>query len=587
VVDEQSPRAPAALGRRRPPTLVVARAGGAMADEDDPGAPEGEPEEAPERSRGARARVRTAMADGPPPPEAPGGPGEAPGGLEEASEESDGEAEVAPGAVSQHSIARAKSRETISQQSFLHKPTCAIKSRQDLNGITWYEVQVTEGSEERSYLKRYSDFRRLHEQLLADKAKVQEMPQLPTKGVLGVRHKLNLGNFNDKRQEDLQEYLRKLLAQLRSVAEESALDAFFARETAKHIAFPLADGDRAREHSVLEHALGSGVGSAGAHVLRTATDVEGAAKPAFGEKDQAGEGGEAADILEGLAAAGVGVVCRKGQKPGHTNQDSFCILHKVDMFSTFGVFDGHGPFGHDVSNFAAPCVMKLFAGHAARDTEPEEALRFAFIETQNMLEELSQAGEINASLSGCTGTLISVAADRKSVHAAHVGDSRAVLCRSRSDGTRGGVAVDLTEDHKVNLPKEQSRIEAAGGVVKFDGQINHRVWNADGRGGLCVSRVLGDTVMHGSGVIAVPEIRRVDLNLEGHGYGRGRDLFVLLCSDGVWEFMTSQEACDLVLSYGRDDVQGAIAELARRSRDLWLQDDPCYVDDITAVVAWL
>jgi len=166
----------------------------------------------------------------------------------------------------------------------------------------------------------------------------------------------------------------------------------------------------------------------------------------------------------------------------------------------------------------------------------------------------------------------------------HVGDSRAVLARKQSNEFK---SEDLTEDHKVNLPKEQGRIESAGGVVEFDGQINHRVWTAEGRGGLCVSRVLGDTVMHGSGVIAVPEIRRVDLNLEGVGDGRGKDLFVLLCSDGVWEFMTSQEACDVVLSYGRDDVQGAIAELVRRSRDLWLQDDPAYADDITAVVAWL
>merc|ERR1711924_228583 len=41
---------------------------------------------------------------------------------------------------------------------------------------------------------------------------------------------------------------------------------------------------------------------------------------------------------------------------------------------------------------------------------------------------------------------------------ANCGDSRAVLCR-------GGLAVDLSGDHKPNDPQERSRIEAAGGAV--------------------------------------------------------------------------------------------------------------------------
>ena len=41
---------------------------------------------------------------------------------------------------------------------------------------------------------------------------------------------------------------------------------------------------------------------------------------------------------------------------------------------------------------------------------------------------------------------------------AHCGDSRIVLCRA-------GKAIDLTEDHKPNLPDEAARIEAAGSVV--------------------------------------------------------------------------------------------------------------------------
>ena len=38
------------------------------------------------------------------------------------------------------------------------------------------------------------------------------------------------------------------------------------------------------------------------------------------------------------------------------NQDSWCML-KTEDFSIYGVFDGHGQKGHDVSNFVkAPFV---------------------------------------------------------------------------------------------------------------------------------------------------------------------------------------------------------------------------------------
>merc|ERR1719159_2287299 len=104
---------------------------------------------------------------------------------------------------------------------------------------------------------------------------------------------------------------------------------------------------------------------------------------------------------------------------------------------------------------------------------------------------------------------------------------------------RGGQAQALTEDHKPNLPNEKARIEKAGGRVVFDGYFNHRVFTKDGRGGLNMSRALGDCIAHKAGVTAAPETVRVPIN-------EGEDLFVLVCSDGVWEFIESQEAVEMV-----------------------------------------
>jgi serine/threonine protein phosphatase PrpC len=59
-------------------------------------------------------------------------------------------------------------------------------------------------------------------------------------------------------------------------------------------------------------------------------------------------------------------------------------------------------------------------------------------------------------LSGSTCIVLFVH-QRSFLTVANLGDSRAVLCRS-------GTAVQLSEDHKPNLPKERARIERAGGL---------------------------------------------------------------------------------------------------------------------------
>ena len=53
-----------------------------------------------------------------------------------------------------------------------------------------------------------------------------------------------------------------------------------------------------------------------------------------------------------------------------------------------------------------------------------------------------------------------------------------------------------------------------------------------------MSRSLGDLVAHRAGVSPEPEVCSVELHED--------DAFLIVASDGVWEFMTNQEAAEIV-----------------------------------------
>merc|ERR1719166_448721 len=110
---------------------------------------------------------------------------------------------------------------------------------------------------------------------------------------------------------------------------------------------------------------------------------------------------------------------------------------------------------------------------------------------------------------------------------AHVADSTAVLCKQNAQIVSG---VQLTTDHKPNLKEERARIEKNGGRVVFDGYANHRVYAKNARyPGLNMSRCIGDLLGHQDcGITCEPETSEHILTPQ--------DLFLLMCSDGVWEF---------------------------------------------------
>ena len=59
--------------------------------------------------------------------------------------------------------------------------------------------------------------------------------------------------------------------------------------------------------------------------------------------------------------------------------------------------------------------------------------------------------------------------------------------------------------------------------------------------GLAMSRSIGDFIAHSVGVATEPEVKRFELQPE--------DKFMIIASDGVWEFLTNETIAKIVWPY--------------------------------------
>jgi len=278
--------------------------------------------------------------------------------------------------------------------------------------------------------------------------------------------------------------------------------------------------------------------------------------------------------LLSLDEAGLGYTCRKGLKPDKGNSDSWFVVKVKEDHTLYGVMNGHGQQGHTIANFVRRNLPKL----VVQDPRFEKGLSElpavcldAFEKMQRMIE-VTHARD--AQLSGTTATLVIHDHRKGQLTIAHVGDSSAVLVKS-SD------AVLLTRVHKPDLPDEKERIEKTGGRVVFDGYANHRVYVKNGRyPGLNMSRALGDILGREAGLISTPEVKVHDLGPD--------DQSLLICSDGVWEFIEPRQAADVVREFKPEAYMAAADALAKRAWDRWIQEEGgAVVDDITVILTRL
>merc|ERR1712151_1063889 len=283
------------------------------------------------------------------------------------------------------------------------------------------------------------------------------------------------------------------------------------------------------------------------------------------------------------ASCGLGYTCRKGLKPESPNQDSWTVMQVEGQFSIYAVFDGHGQKGHDVSNFVKDNLPKLILRDSRFKTaEMGECLKDAFKKVQNLVSTADRMKKLSAQMSGTTASICIQDHAQKKLTIAHVADSTVCMARftDKVGGTIEGAA--LTRDHRPNLKDERARIEKAGGRVVFDGYANHRIYAKNGRyPGLNMSRCLGDLMGHAdAGCSAEPEVTVRGVDPVDH--------VLLVCSDGVWEFMQPMEAVKLVNEFPAAKAMIAAERLAKDAWDRWIREEGgAVVDDITVVLVYL
>ncbi|XP_020585905.1 probable protein phosphatase 2C 34 [Phalaenopsis equestris] len=274
---------------------------------------------------------------------------------------------------------------------------------------------------------------------------------------------------------------------------------------------------------------------------------------------------------------------RRGEKG--INQDCSIVCEEFgsqeDMIFC-GIFDGHGAWGHHVARKVRRSLpasllcnwQKTLALSSLDDNCPitchSEMWKESFIRSCAAIDkELEEDPKLDSFNSGTTA--LSIVKQGQLLVIANVGDSRAVMATRADDGRL--VPVQLTVDFKPNLPQEAERIKHCNGRVFClrDEPGVHRIWlpNAE-MPGLAMSRAFGDYCVKDFGVISVPEVTQRLIS--------GRDQFIVLATDGVWDVMSNQEAIEIVSSTkdrrksARQLVKCAIHAWKRKRRGIAVDD---------------
>ena len=158
----------------------------------------------------------------------------------------------------------------------------------------------------------------------------------------------------------------------------------------------------------------------------------------------------------------------------------------------------------------------------------------------------------------------------------------------------------LSRDHKPDIPEEKERINISGGRVSSYIDVDPvtgikmqsgpaRVYlRFDDYPGLAMSRSLGDMVAHSVGVSSEPGKHKNLIYVEIHRHKLSPDdKFMILASDGLWEFVSNEDAIQSVVTHWLDDnPTQACEELVKLAVERWSKYDSS-IDDITVVVVFL
>ncbi|XP_005986880.1 protein phosphatase, Mg2+/Mn2+ dependent, 1Da isoform X2 [Latimeria chalumnae] len=228
----------------------------------------------------------------------------------------------------------------------------------------------------------------------------------------------------------------------------------------------------------------------------------------------------------------------------------------------FAVYDGHG--GREAAQFAKTSLWDLIKkqkGFLSGDPgEVCTAIRKGFVACHHaMWKELPEWPKTITGLPSTSGTTASVVIIRgDKMYVAHVGDSGVVVGVQDDPLDSFVKAVEVTQDHKPELPKEKERIEGLGGSVINKSGVNRVVWKRprlthngpirrstviDQIPFLAVARALGDLWSYDfySGEFIVSP----DPDTSVHTITPRKHKYIILGSDGLWNMIPSQDAISM------------------------------------------
>ncbi|XP_022226324.2 protein phosphatase 1B [Drosophila obscura] len=212
---------------------------------------------------------------------------------------------------------------------------------------------------------------------------------------------------------------------------------------------------------------------------------------------------------------------RMEMEDAHT---AVCSLEKpFDFWSFFAIYDGHA--GSRISTYCSEHLLStIISNEQFARGQYVAGIRAAFLQIDEEMRRLSYDKS-----GGTTVTCAFVSPDK--IYLANCGDSRIVL-------SRNGLAEFSTSDHKPTLPLERARIVRAGGSVMIQ-RVN---------GTLAVSRALGDfdfkcdSTRSSCEQLVSPE---PDLTVIER---KQTDEFLVIACDGIWDVMSSEDACAFIRS---------------------------------------
>ena len=262
----------------------------------------------------------------------------------------------------------------------------------------------------------------------------------------------------------------------------------------------------------------------------------------------------------------------------HIDTESACKM--------IAVVDGHG--GWQVSEYVSKSLVETLKKHTIfnipfkKESLIDKGMKTVFQDLENgYLDQVRSAYKLGFGSVASVGCCLLVALQQdKNVVIANCGDCRAVLGNQSADGGKY-IGITITKDHNCREIIEQIKL-----LREHPGEENAFVCKPNNtsacyvKGRLQLTRSIGDAYLKYHAFNALEGAHRsagrhipspytppyVSHEPEMHHIELGtNDKFLIIASDGVWDFMSAQEAVEIVASVSEMDGNKAAALLVQKT----------------------